>query len=171
MRFKGSAGASRVKRVAAGLAVMAGAATLAAGGSAAAAGSPQLAGLQAAWRQSIAEVPTPREGGCFTAHYPSLAWSKAACATAPNVPFIPKTGHRGGAFTVGNGDDFAIATTSLISTGVGSFPKVKGLTVGDRGRPGERLYAAAQFRILQWPGLRRRRQSQRLPQLAAIRLL
>jgi hypothetical protein len=126
MHSHGSARTSAVKLVAGGLAALSGAAFLVAASGAAAAASPQFVGSQAMWRDAISHVQTT-QAGCFTAHYPSLTWSTAACVKAPDVPFIPKTGQKGSAFTVGDGDDFAIQTKSLISTGVGSFTKVKGL--------------------------------------------
>jgi hypothetical protein len=118
-------GAGRI--VAAVLAGLSGAVCVAATSGAAAATSPELAALQATWREAISRTPTPDGGGCFTAHYPSIAWSKAACVTAPNVPFIPKNGRNADPQTVGDGDDYAISTKTLISTGVGSFTSVKGL--------------------------------------------
>jgi hypothetical protein len=127
MHSNGSARTSAGKLVAGVLAALSGAACMAVTSGAAAATSPEVAGLQATWREAISQMPTS-QGGCFTAHYPSLAWSKAACVKAPDVPLIPKTGHQSGTRTVGDGDDFAIQTKTLISTGVGSFTKVKGLT-------------------------------------------
>src|SRR5471030_1115843 len=127
MHSNGSARTSAGKLVAGVLSALSGAACMAVTSGAAAATSPEVAGLQATWREAISQMPTS-QGGCFTAHYPSLAWSKAACVKAPDVPLIPKTGHQSGTRTVGDGDDFAIQTKTLISTGVGSFTKVKGLT-------------------------------------------
>jgi hypothetical protein len=124
MHSNGSARTSVGKLVAGGLAALSGVASLAVTSAAVAAASPQFTGSQAMWRDAISRAPTP-QGGCFTAHYPSLAWSKVACVKAPDVPFIPKTGHKSGPFTVGNGDDYAIQTKTLISTGVGSFSKVR----------------------------------------------
>ncbi len=123
MHSQGSARSSAGKIAAGVLAAVAG---VAVSSSAAAAISPELAGLQASWRDAISHQPS-KEAGCFAAHYPSLVWSKTACVQAPDVPLIPKTGHKAGAFTVGDGDDYAIATKTLISTGVGSFPKTRGL--------------------------------------------
>lgn len=124
MHSNGSARTRAGKLVASVLAALFGAACLVATSGAAAA--PTFAGSQAMWRDAISRAPTP-QGGCFSAHYPSLAWSKTACVKAPDVPFIPKTGHKAGAFTVGDGDDYAIQTSTLISTGVGSFLRARGL--------------------------------------------
>jgi hypothetical protein len=127
MKSSGSARMGAAKLVAGALAALSGSACVAMTSSSSAATSPELAALQATWRAAISQTPAPRGGGCFTAHYPSTAWSKVSCVTAPNTPLIPKTGHNSGALTVGDGDDYAISTQTLISTGVGSFPKVKGL--------------------------------------------
>jgi hypothetical protein len=131
----GSARIGAGKLAAGVLAALAGVACMAVTSGASAATSPELAALQTSWRDAISHTPAPLVGGCFTAHYPSTAWSKVDCVTAPNIPYVPKTGHNAGAQTVGDGDDYAISTKTLISTGVGSFPKVKGLkTETDFGR-------------------------------------
>lgn len=77
------------------------------------------------WREEMAAVPTPGEG-CFMAAYPSKLWTGVGCAEAPRVPFRPTS--TGSAQTVGNGADYAIAGTGLISKTIGSFPVVKGVT-------------------------------------------
>jgi hypothetical protein len=87
--------------------------------------SSTLARLQDTWRETIRNKPTPGDG-CFSAAYPSTAWTRVACSTKPAIPFIPRHGH--GAFTVGNGNDYAAVVSSLISNGVGSFPSVTGVT-------------------------------------------
>ena len=87
-------------------------ATLAASGKPAA----SEAQLRANWRVTIAETPTPEEG-CFTASYPSTAWVKTACVTAPKRPYIPANGRRT-ANTVGNGNDYQAIVNGLISSGV-----------------------------------------------------
>jgi hypothetical protein len=125
MHAEGAARVGAGKVVAGVLAAVAGGACMAATSGALAATSAEIEALQANWRQAIAQTPTP-VAGCFTAHYPSLAWSPAACVVAPDVPLVPRTGG-GSGLTVGNGHDYAIKTTSLISTGVGSFPSVSGL--------------------------------------------
>jgi hypothetical protein len=82
--------------------------------------------LQNNWRETIRRTPTPSEG-CFHAAYPNTAWTRVECSTRPAVPSIHKTGH-GSSFTTGNGNDYGIVTTSLISEAVGSFPSVTGVT-------------------------------------------
>ena len=128
MDFGGSAPGGARKRMAGVLAAFIGAAGMTAATGAAAATPAETAAFQANWREAIAHVPTPQAGGCFAAHYPALAWVKADCVKAPDVPLIPATGRGSGPDTVGNGHDYAIQTASLISTGVGTFPVVTGVT-------------------------------------------
>jgi hypothetical protein len=115
------------KRVAQVLAAMGGVACLVAA-SGVVASPADRAALAANWRDAIAHVPAPDDGGCHTARYPSLAWTKVECVEAPDIPFIPMRGHDGGARTVGDGHDYAIQTKSRIASAVGSFPMVKGVT-------------------------------------------
>ena len=78
-----------------------------------------------AWRAAITSAAVPGQG-CFTAEYPSTVWTRVACIKTPNRPFLPAHGPSG--FVVGNGNDFAAQTGTPISTAVGSFPAIKGLT-------------------------------------------
>ena len=88
---------------------------------------------KAAWREAIRAVPKPASG-CFTAEYPNKTWAQVACVAAPDIPFIPRGGHKG--YTVGDGNDYAAVVTSLITSTTGTFPKVKGLkTETDEGTP------------------------------------
>jgi hypothetical protein len=82
--------------------------------------------LMDAWNKTIAKTPVPGEG-CFTASYPGTSWTKVACVKAPDRPYIPSKGQHNGAFTTGDGNDFAAVTSTLTSEAVGSFPKVAGL--------------------------------------------
>jgi hypothetical protein len=91
-----------------------------------AAPAPTLAQLQAAWSTSIAHTPVPGEG-CFSAAYPNTNWTPVACTTAPDRRYEPAHGKSG--FTVGDGNDYAAVSSTLISSSVGSFPVVKGVTV------------------------------------------
>jgi len=115
---------SRVAK-ALGLAILPGAIALSFAATAQAAASNTDAQLQDAWREAIRTTPTPSEG-CFTASYPSRAWEKVTCSDKPAIPYIPRRGH--GGFTVGNGYDYSALVTSVISSGVGSFPSVTGVT-------------------------------------------
>src|SRR5579862_3288201 len=79
---------------------------------------------QESWREAIVQTEVPDEG-CFYSSYPSMAWSKVACAVAPNVPYMPRSGRD--PQTVGDGNDYAAKVTSgLIKKTIGSFPKVTG---------------------------------------------
>ncbi|MGO4504520.1 MULTISPECIES: hypothetical protein [unclassified Dyella] len=85
---------------------------------------------QASWRESMAHIATPSEG-CFQATYPSVIWHQAAChALQPRVAPVPrfKLFNSGAAQTAGNGNDYTIQTSSLITQAVGSFPSVTGVT-------------------------------------------
>ncbi|HEX4079892.1 MAG TPA: hypothetical protein VHX61_13585 [Rhizomicrobium sp.] len=81
--------------------------------------------LHMQWRAAISATPVPGSG-CFTAHYPGKAWTRVACTAAPNRLYLPASGS--GGFTVGNGHDYAAEVSGIIGSGVGSFPKIKGLT-------------------------------------------
>jgi hypothetical protein len=94
-------------------------------GSAMAAPLPKDTALTEAWRAAIAETPLPGSG-CFTAEYPSTVWTAVTCRKAPVYPLLPAA--RPGGPVVGNGNDFAAETAAPISSAVGSFPTIKGLT-------------------------------------------
>ncbi|MGB8901382.1 MAG: hypothetical protein WCC90_20050, partial [Methylocella sp.] len=64
--------------------------------------------------------------GCFKATYPKTEWEEVPCATAPNRPYPPARGPR--PETVGNGNDFTAQVSGLISSAVGSFDGVTGVT-------------------------------------------
>jgi hypothetical protein len=78
----------------------------------------------AMWRTTISSTPLPGSG-CFTAHFPNQTWTQVACTAAPSRLYLPASGGRG--FTVGDGHDYAAEVSGIISKGVGSFPKIKGL--------------------------------------------
>jgi hypothetical protein len=81
--------------------------------------------LHDAWRAAIGSAPLPGKG-CFTASYPSTVWKQTVCTKAPARPFLPANGPSG--FVVGNGNDYSAETGTTISSAVGSFPSIKGLT-------------------------------------------
>jgi hypothetical protein len=94
--------------------------------SAFAASSPDLdAQFHATWRHTLQHTATP-EKGCFRASYPSTVWAKVDCVKAPNRLYLPR--HFPEAQTVGNGDDYAAETSSVISQTEGSFSSVSGLS-------------------------------------------
>ena len=81
--------------------------------------------LTEAWRAAITETPVPGSG-CFTADYPSTVWTSVACSKAPVRPLLPAA--RPGGPVIGNGNDFSAETATPISSAVGRFPTIKGLT-------------------------------------------
>jgi hypothetical protein len=85
------------------------------------------------WRAAIAHTAAPGKG-CFTAHYPLTVWKQVGCVTAPNRPYLPRSG-AGSAQTTGDGNDYAAVTASLTSAAVGSFPKAKKLLSETDGGP------------------------------------
>jgi len=91
--------------------------------------SPLEEQARASWREAIAHIATPSEG-CFQATYPSVIWHQTAChEVVPRVAPVPRFRMFGGAAqTAGNGNDYTLQTTSLISQAVGSFPSVTGVT-------------------------------------------
>ena len=77
------------------------------------------------WRRGVTNVPLPKPG-CFTSSYPSTGWQEVPCVTPPNLPFPPAIGPRPD--TVGDGNDASGQVSGLISTAVGSFDSVSGVT-------------------------------------------
>jgi hypothetical protein len=92
-----------------------------------------------AWRDQIRQIPAP-ESGCFTLTYPSITWHKVECVKPPEVPMVPSTGPR--PFVIGNTNDVSaeVPTASVITTAIGSFDSVTGVTsvsspIGNTGGP------------------------------------
>lgn len=108
-----------------GLACLSGALLLMTSVSATAESLPNDAALTEAWRARIAETSVPGSG-CFTAEYPSTVWKPVACTKPRTKPLLPAS--QPGGRVVGNGNDFAAETTTPISSAVGSFPVITGLT-------------------------------------------
>jgi len=85
---------------------------------------------QASWRENMAHIATPSEG-CFEATYPSVIWHQSAChALQPRVAPVPhfRLFNSGAAQTAGNGNDYTLQSSSLITQAVGNFPSVTGVT-------------------------------------------
>jgi hypothetical protein len=80
------------------------------------------------WHRLLAQNRLPG-AGCFKATYPSTEWDRIACSTPPRLWFpVPPSRRSKLAQAVGDGNDFtADAHPNLISTGLGAFPKVKGV--------------------------------------------
>ncbi len=77
------------------------------------------------WRQSMQLLPLPKEG-CFQASYPSTSWQEVPCTTAPAYPQLP--GSRSHASSVGNGNSYTAQVQGSITSVVGSFDSITGLT-------------------------------------------
>src|SRR5208283_529833 len=87
--------------------------------------SPAQSMSQEAWRASMSRAPMPKKG-CFKATYPNTAWQQVPCTTAPPAPYPPARGPRSD--NVGNGNDFSAQVMGSISSAVGSFDSVTGVT-------------------------------------------
>ncbi|UYK86103.1 hypothetical protein NG827_06760 [Xanthomonas sacchari] len=90
--------------------------------------SPAEVQARTAWRETMAHQPTPAEG-CFHANFPDTQWQTDVCRTLTRrVHPIPHKILFGATETTGNGYDYALRSSSLISKVVGSFPQVTGVT-------------------------------------------
>lgn len=83
---------------------------------------------RAIWREAMSHNPESGPG-CFQAAYPSYVWERSQCKV------VHRTLHRppqrptlGPAFVTGNGNDYVVQGTGLISETVGSFPTVSNVT-------------------------------------------
>jgi hypothetical protein len=88
-----------------------------------------VAGSMDSWHQTLAKTRLP-SAGCFKATYPSTQWMRVACATPPRLWFpVPAARRKISAQNVGDGHDYTADTTpNLISTAIGAFPRVTGVT-------------------------------------------
>jgi Bacterial tandem repeat domain 1 len=77
------------------------------------------------WHAKIARTPLPRKG-CFEGAYPSQTWLEVPCMPGPVRPNLPAHGLP--SENVGNGTYWAAVTTNLISSAVGSFDSVTGVS-------------------------------------------
>ncbi len=95
------------------------------------------------WREAMPHLPAPK-AGCFTSEYPNTEWQEVPCSTAPPIPMPPRRGPR--PLVVGAGNDIsAQAPTGFISTAIGSFDSVTGVTsvsspIGNSGSPVANAY-------------------------------
>jgi len=106
--------------------------------------SPEEVHRREAWRDFMRVTPKPKTG-CFTATYPTTEWQEVPCITPPPIPMPPRRGVR--PLVVGNGDDISarVSTTGFISTAIGSFDSVTGVTsesspIGNSGSPVANAY-------------------------------
>jgi hypothetical protein len=91
-------------------------------------GNPAEEWAREAWRATMHEISAPGEG-CFHGSYPILAWERVECAPAPSWRSArPKAKER--LEIVGNGGDYVAQAPKghVISSAVGSFPAVAGVT-------------------------------------------
>lgn len=89
---------------------------------------PIEAVARAAWRESMAQIATPSEG-CFHASYPSILWQQITCGELRlGVHSMPHYYRFGAPQTVGNGNDYTLQSSGLITSAVGTFPTVTGVT-------------------------------------------
>jgi hypothetical protein len=92
-----------------------------------------------AWLEVIRQIPTP-ESGCSTLTYPRITWQSVECVEPPEIPMVPRTSPR--PFVIGSGNDVSaeVPTASFITTAIGSFDSVTGVTsisspIGNTGGP------------------------------------
>jgi hypothetical protein len=79
------------------------------------------------WQDSMMDIETPGEG-CHHASYPEFVWERITCAeTLATVHPVRRHPHAGDELTTGNGHDYALSATGLITKTVGSFPTVTGV--------------------------------------------
>jgi hypothetical protein len=98
-----------------------------AGVSADAVAAPDAA-ARAVWREAMSHN-TESGPGCFQASYPSYVWEQTECKVVhPKLRPAPKKPTSGHLEVTGNGDDYVIQGTGLISETVGSFPSVSDVT-------------------------------------------
>ncbi|HWX01542.1 MAG TPA: hypothetical protein VNZ65_11955, partial [Collimonas sp.] len=92
------------------------------------------------WRENVRQF-APIEEGCHHASYPNMKWEKVECGAKSSYRSAPRKIKHGdekifggatpsSAQVDGNGTDYSIQAPSgsLISTAVGSFPSVTGVT-------------------------------------------
>jgi len=77
------------------------------------------------WRAAMDALPTPQEG-CFAATYPNVEWRQTVCVTAPQRPYPPALGSS--TDLVGDGNDVSGYINTHITSAIGSFPTVTGVT-------------------------------------------
>jgi len=77
------------------------------------------------WRAQMAQIPTPGEG-CYQATFPTLAWRNVPCVKPPDVPLRPARGEP--PETVGNGNDYSASVSGTLTSSIGSFDSVVGVT-------------------------------------------
>ena len=85
------------------------------------------AAARATWRAAMSHNPESG-AGCFTATYPSFAWEQTACKVVhPKLRRAQKP-TPDQLLVTGNGNDYVVQGTGLISETIGSFPSVSDVT-------------------------------------------
>jgi hypothetical protein len=80
------------------------------------------------WQDSMIDIETPGEG-CYHASYPDFVWERITCIeTLARVHPVRRQPQTGEGLVTGNGHDYALSATGLITKTVGSFPTVTGVT-------------------------------------------
>ena len=83
---------------------------------------------RANWREVMSHNPASPEG-CFQAAYPNFVWEKADCkVTTPHVHPVRRNPTTGAPEVTGDGHDYVAQAAGLISSTLGTFPSVTGVT-------------------------------------------
>ena len=86
------------------------------------------AAATAVWREAMSHN-TESGPGCFQASYPSYVWERTECKVVhPKLRRAPQKQTPDQLQVTGNGNDYVIQGTGLISETVGSFPSVSDVT-------------------------------------------
>lgn len=80
-----------------------------------------------AWHKAMAKTPLPKKG-CFHVSHPATTWEETPCVAPPDVSFRISHKNDIGPETVGNGTDDSAQVVGVLSSVVGSFPTVTGVT-------------------------------------------
>jgi hypothetical protein len=87
--------------------------------------SPQT---QSDWQDDVIANPTTA-AGCYHAAFPSTDWEQVSCGTASARPFASFDAvKKPTQFTVGNGADYALVSSNIISRASGTFIEAKDIT-------------------------------------------
>jgi hypothetical protein len=95
-----------------------------------------------AWRETMSRIPRPKKG-CFKSLYPSIEWQETQCTTPSPLPYPPRSGAR--PENIGNGTNFSAQVGGHISSAVGSFDSVTGVTNDFNAIPNFSLQLNTQF--------------------------
>jgi hypothetical protein len=82
---------------------------------------------QSDWQDAVIANPSTAPG-CFHAAYPSMDWQQVDCGQASARPFASFDTAKPKQFEVGNGADYALVSSTVISRASGTFIEAKGIT-------------------------------------------